>query len=70
MNNETKTELLTINIYKDGELLKTLTGQKTDISALGAMHRLTSCSSSHAIKYEGYKVEVIGEDSGQKYYWK
>lgn len=63
-------ELLTLNIYKDGELLKTFKGQKTDTPALGEMHRQTGCSSSHAIKYEGYKVEVIGEETGEKYFWK
>lgn len=66
----TGAELLTVNIYKDGELLKQFRGQKTDLCALGEMHRTTSCSSSHAIKYEGYNVEVIGEETGEKYFWK
>lgn len=37
---------------------------------MGWLLRNQSNSTSHAIKYEGYKVEVIDEETNESYFWK
>lgn len=59
---------LTVVITKDNKELKRLTNQTSDAVAYREMHRLTSCSLSRAIQYEGYKVEIIDESTNESYF--
>lgn len=62
--------MLTIIITQDNKELKRFENQESDIKALGWLLRNQSNSTSHAIKYEGYKVEVINQETKESYFWK
>ena len=59
--------LFTYNIYQDNKLLKTFENEQTDAKMFGYMLRIQSNSINHAIKYEGYKVEIIDQQTGEKH---
>jgi len=58
--------MLTINIYHNNELQKTFANQETDLKALSYLQRSQSHSTDWAIRYEGWKVEYINEETGEK----
>jgi len=62
--------MLTFNIYQDNDLKKTFTDQESDQNAFGYMLRIQGNSINHALRYEGWNVEVIDQDTGEKTYWK
>ena len=62
--------MITVNIYKDNQILKTFEHENSDFCALKWLLNHQSNSCSHAIKYEGYKVELIDEETNEKEYWK
>lgn len=59
-----------IIISKDGEIKKIFENQTTDSAAFGYMLRAQSQSVNHALKYEGWKVEQINEQTGKSEFWK
>lgn len=61
--------MITFNIYHNNKLEKTFENQKDDLNAFKWMLNHQGQSIDHAIKYEGWKVEVIDEDTGAKTYW-
>lgn len=62
--------MIDINIYRDGEIIKQFTDQDGDFNAFAWMLRNQSNSVSHALRYEGYKVEEIDKDTGKSEFWK
>ncbi len=62
--------MLTVRIYRDNELKQTFVDQTSDACALGYLHRAQGNSADHAIRYEGWKVEVIDQDTGEAEFWK
>jgi hypothetical protein len=62
--------MTTINIYKDNTLLKTFDNQESDINAFGWLLRNQGQSVDYALRYGGYKVELIDETTGEKEYYK
>lgn len=63
-------ETFTIIISKDGEVKKTFTGEKNDFAAFAWLLRNQGQSTSWAVKYGGWKVEIINEQTGEKDYYK
>lgn len=57
--------MYTYKIYRDNELLKTFENQQNDICIFGYMLRIQSNSINHALKYEGYKIEITDEETGK-----
>lgn len=62
--------MYTYKIYHDNELKKTFENQQNDICIFGYMLRAQSNSINHAIKYEGWKVEIINEETNKIEYLK
>lgn len=62
--------MITVKIYHDNELKKTFTDQHSDACALGYLHMAQGNSADHAIRYEGWKVELTDQDTGEIEYWK
>jgi len=62
--------LFTYNIYHDNKLKKTFEHQPNDLCIFGYMLRVQSNSINHAIKYEGWKVEIINEETNSIEYMK
>lgn len=60
----------TIRIYHDGDLKKEFTGQTSDTNAFGYLLKAQGNSVNHALKYEGWKVEQINEQTGKSEFWK
>ena len=60
--------MITINIYHDNKLEKTFENQENDFNAFKWMLNHQGQSIDWAIKYEGWKVEVIDE-KGRRTYW-
>lgn len=60
---------MTINIYKDGKLIKTFADQQDDIKAFGWLLREQGQSVDYALRYGGYKVETI-DSEGNTECWK
>jgi hypothetical protein len=56
-------------ISKDGEVKAELNNQESDINVIGKMQKLQSQSTHWAIKYEGWKVAEIDEETGIKSQW-
>lgn len=63
-------ENLTVTISKDGQIKKIFENQPDDSAALGWMLRNQSNSTDHALRYEGWKVEVKDNNTGEIYNWK
>lgn len=57
--------MYTYKIYHDKELKKTFENQPNDICIFGYMLRAQSNSINHALKYEGWKIEIINEGTGE-----
>lgn len=57
-------------VYKDGEELAKFEHQKTDIEPFGFILRSQSHSTQWAMKWEGWKVKEIDEDTGAETFWK
>jgi hypothetical protein len=55
--------MYTYKIYHNNELKKTFENEKNDFCVFGYMLKAQSNSVSHAIIYEGWKVEIINEDT-------
>lgn len=60
----------TIKIYRDNELLKEFKNQESDGEAFGWMLRNQGNSIDYALRFGGYKVEVIDDKTGKVEYWK
>ena len=58
---------MTVNIYHNDVLQVSFSNQETDFCALKWLLDNQSCSCDHAIKYEGYKVELVDGDKVD--YW-
>ena len=61
---------MTVRIYHNNELKTTFTDQESDMCALGYLLRVQSNSTDHAIRYEGWKVELTDQDTGEVECWK
>jgi len=61
--------MVTFKIYKDKELLKEFNNQDSDFCVLKYMLNHQSSSMHHALKYEGYKVEQIDEETKKSHFW-
>jgi len=62
--------MITVNIYRDNEVVKTFEHEKNDFCALRWLLNHQSSSCDRALRYEGYKVELIDEITGEKDFWK
>jgi len=63
-------ENLTVTISKDGQIKKVFENQNDDSFAFGWMLRNQSNSTDWALRYEGWKVEVKNNTTGENYFWK
>ncbi len=59
-----------IVISRDGKVIETLEGQKSDSKAFGRMLSLQSQSVDYALRYGGWRVEQIDEQTGDSELWK
>lgn len=57
--------LYTYNVYHDGELQASFTDQPNDMKAFGYVLDHQSASVHHALRYEGWKIEIIDQATGQ-----
>jgi len=57
--------MYTFIIYHDNEIKKTFENQPNDLCIFGYMLRAQSNSINHALKYEGWKIEIINEETGE-----
>lgn len=64
-----KQTFLTLRIYHNDKLQKEFVDQKTDFAAFKYMLDHQSCSIDHAIKYEGWKVEIKDQYTGEISYY-
>ena len=62
--------MMTINIYRDNKVIKTFNEVDNDFCALRWLLSNQGNSCDHAIRYEGYKVELIDNDTNKIQYWK
>ena len=62
--------MMTINIYKDNEGVKTFENADNDFPAFKWLLDHQSQSTNYAIKYGVYKVELIDNKTGKKDYYK
>jgi hypothetical protein len=66
----TKPTFYTYKIYQNNELKKTFEDQVNDLKVLGYMLSAQSNSMDHALKYEGWKIEIINQETNEKEYMK
>ena len=59
-----------IVISQDNEVKHTFENQPDDTKAFGWMLRNQGASIGRAIKYEGWKVEQINEQTNESEFWK
>jgi hypothetical protein len=59
-----------IVISQDNKIVEVLEGQKSDSVAFGKMLRLQGQSVDYALRYGGWKVEQINEQTGDSELWK
>ncbi len=59
----------TFIVYQDNKEIKRFENQETDIKPLIFIQRHQGQSLSYALKYSGYKVEEIDEDTKVSKYW-
>lgn len=57
--------MYTYKIYQDNQLKKTFENQPNDLCIFGYMLKAQSNSINHALKYEGWKIEIINEGTGK-----
>lgn len=57
-------------ITRDGKELKTFEKQTTDFEPFKWLLNYNSSSIHWALRYEGYKVEVVNEQTGKSEFWK
>lgn len=62
--------MITINIYKDNKVVKTFENEYSDFCALKWLLNHQSNSTDWALKYEGYKVEIIDQETKEIEFWK
>lgn len=62
--------MITFKIYKDNQVIKEFNNQNSDFAVLKFMLNYQSSSMHHALKYEGYKVEEINEETQKSHFWK
>ena len=67
---EKKETLFTYKVYRDNELKKTFEHQTSDLCIFKYMLMAQSNSIHHAIKYEGWKIEIINEETNSIEYMK
>ena len=60
-------ETFTFIISQDGKEYKTLTNQPIDVVLYGEMLRAQGNSINHAIRYEGWKIEMINEQTNERF---
>ena len=58
--------MYTFEIYKNGNLIASLENQTNDINLIGKMHKIQSSSLHWAVKYEGYKIISIDENTKER----
>lgn len=56
-------------ITQDNKELKVFTGQINDFDTFKWLLNHQGNSIYHALKYEGYKVQVINEQTGESNFW-
>lgn len=59
-----------IIVSKDGEVKKTFINQDSDVNAFAYLLKIQPMSTCWAMKYEGWKVEQINEQTGVSFFWK
>jgi len=59
----------TVNIYQENVLRKTFSDQKSDIEAFGYLINKQHNSINRALRFDGWEVEVINEQTLEKYHW-
>jgi hypothetical protein len=59
----------TVNIYQENVLRKTFSEQKSDIEAFGYLINKQHNSINRALRFDGWEVEVINEQTLEKYHW-
>jgi len=57
-------------ISQNGEVKKTFENQTSDGPAFGYLLRAQAQSTNYALKYGGWKVEQINEQTGKSEFWK
>jgi hypothetical protein len=62
--------MVTFKIYRDNQVIKEFNNQNSDFAVLKFMLNHQSSSMHHALKYEGYKVEEIDEETQKSHFWK
>ena len=60
----------TYKIFQDGELRKEFNGQENDFEPFKYLLRNQHQSTDYALRYGGWKVEEINEQTGQSIFWK
>lgn len=61
--------MITIKITKDGELQKEFKQQSDDFLAFKYLIDKQGNSIHHAVRHEGWDVELIDEDTGEKQFY-
>ena len=64
-----KKQTTSFEIYKDGKLIKEFAKQTSDFAPFKWMLDHQSSSIHHAIKYEGYEVKCINDDTKEIIIW-
>lgn len=62
--------MITINIYQDNKIIKTFENVDNDFCAFEWLLNHQGQSTDYAIRYGGYKVELIDNDTKEVEYWK
>ena len=62
--------MVTFKIYRNNKVIKEFNNQNSDFEVLKFMLNHQSSSMHHALKYEGYKVEEIDEETQKSHFWK
>jgi hypothetical protein len=61
--------MVTFKIYRGNQVIKEFNNQDSDFVVLKFMLNHQSSSMHHALKYEGYKVEQIDEETKKNHFW-
>lgn len=62
--------MYTIKIFKDDALIKEFNNEKDDACAFGWILRHQGQSVDYCLRWGGYKVEVIDEETNESEFWK
>lgn len=57
--------MYTYKIYQDGKIKAEITGQENDFKAFKYLLDNQSASTNYALKWGGWKVEIINEETGE-----